>query len=167
MGKVVDVNDALYGDGPMAPERAGRIPPYAFLQYTEMKGMGDKEVRRTLAGRGGVVAHLGTNDMNTVLERIDEGDDKAGLVFRALIYQVAKEIGALSAALKGEVDAIVLTGGLARSRDCVDGIKEYVRCIAEVIVIPGEKELEALAEGALRVIRGGEQLKEYDPDIVS
>jgi len=161
MGKVVDVNDALYGDGPMGPERAGRVPPYAFVQYTASRSMSDSEIKRSLAGGGGIKAHLGTHDMNTVLDMIDEGDEKAELVFNAFIYQVAKEIGAMSAALMGEVDAIVLTGGLAQSRECIDRIKEYVRCISQVIVIPGENEMEALAAGALRVLRGGEKLKEY------
>jgi len=160
-GRVVDVNDALYGDGPMGPERAGKLPPYAFLRYVQDRGMDDRAVRRLLAGGGGVVAHLDTNDMEDVVARMRRGEARAARVFDALVYQVAKEIGALAAALQGAVDGVVITGGLARSEACVEKLKDYVSFIAPVFVIPGERELEALAAGALRVLAGEEEAREY------
>jgi butyrate kinase len=108
-------------------------------------------------------AYIGTNDLRVCEERIAIGDEKAKLVHRAMAYQVAKEIGAMLAALGGEADAIVLTGGLAYSKMFTDIIKEYVGKLAPVMIYPGEDELDALARGALRILGGEEQAKEYEP----
>jgi butyrate kinase len=166
-GKMVDVNQALDGTGPFSPERAGGLPvgdvarmcfgihPYEGLRLTY-----DQMFRR-LAGQGGLVAHLGTNDALAVEARINAGDARARLVYEAMAYQVAKEIGAMATVLKGEVDAVILTGGLAHSEMLLAWIRERVAWIGPVLVYPGEDEMLALAQGALRVLRGEEQAKEY------
>ncbi len=160
-GKVIDVNNALNGDGPFSPERAGGLPAWDLIQLALSGKYTKDELKKKLAGKGGMVAYLGTNDFKEVKRRIAQGDKKAKLIYDAMVYQIAKEIGALAAALKGEVDAIVLTGGLANEKDFTNSIKEYVKFIAKVMVFPGEKEMEALAMGALRVLRGEEKPKEY------
>ncbi len=166
-GRMVDVNQALDGTGPFSPERAGGLPvgdvirmcysvyPYDKTRYTY------EQMMRKIVGQGGLVAHLGTNDAREVERRIAQGDEHARLVYEAMAYQIAKEIGAMATVLKGEVDAIVLTGGLARSGMLVNWIKERVQWIAPVLVYPGEDEMLAMAQGALRVLRGEEQAKEY------
>jgi len=116
---------------------------------------------RRCVGGGGLVAHLGTNDAREVERRIAEGDEHARLVYEAMAYQTAKEIGAMATVLKGEVDAIVLTGGLAHSEMLTGWIRERVEWIAPVLIFPGEDEMEAMTMGALRVLRGEEQPKEY------
>lgn len=120
------------------------------------------ELRRKLIGRGGLVAYLGTNDGREVKKRIDAGDEQAKLIYKAMAYQVGKEIGSQCAVLKGDIDAIVLTGGLAYDNMFIDWIKEMVSFMAPVMVYPGEDELLALAHGALRVIIGGEKAKTYE-----
>jgi butyrate kinase len=120
-----------------------------------------EEIMKKLVGQGGLVGYLGTNDAVKVEQRIAAGDEKAKLIYEAMAYQVAKEIGAASAVLKGKVDAIVLTGGLAYGKGFVKSITDRINWIADVIVHPGENELQALAEGALRVLRGEEEVKVY------
>lgn len=161
-GRVVDVNNALDGDGPFSPERSGGLPAADLArlcfggQYTEA------EIRKLLVGRGGLVAHLGTNDGREVVKSIRADDQHASLVYEAMAYQVAKEIGAAAAVLSGQVDAIVITGGLAYDQDyLVRWIKERVAFIADVLVYPGEDELTALVEGALRVLNDEETAKQY------
>ncbi len=160
-GRVVDVNNALNGDGPFAPERAGGLPAWDLIQLALSGKYTKEELKKKLAGKGGVVAYLGTNDMREVEERVKNGDKKAEEVYKAMAYQVAKEIGALSAVLAGDVDAIVISGGLAYSEMFVNWIKERVSFIAPVFVYPGGDEMRALAMGALRVLRGEEEAKEY------
>ncbi len=160
-GRVVDVNNALNGDGPFAPERAGGLPVWDAMALALSGKYTEAELKKKLAGKGGVVAYLGTNNMREVEERVKAGDDRARLIFEAMAYQVAKEIGADATVLKGEVDAIVLTGGLAHSELFVNWIKERVSFIAPVMVYPGEDEMRALACGALRVLRGEEKAKKY------
>ncbi len=160
-GRVVDVNNALNGDGPFAPERAGGLPAADLIELALSGKYTKEELKKKLAGKGGVVAYLGTNDMKEVKKRIKEGDKKAEEVYRAMAYQVAKEIGGLSAVLFGKVDAIVLTGGLAHDEMFVNWIKERVSFIAPVLVYPGGDEMRALAAGALRVLRGEEEAKKY------
>jgi butyrate kinase len=116
---------------------------------------------KKIAGQGGLVAHLGTNDAREVERRIEEGDEHARLIYEALAYQIAKEIGLMATVLKGAVDAIVLTGGLARSGMLVDWIVERVGWIAPVMIYPGEDEMLAMAQGALRVLRGEEEARDY------
>ncbi len=160
-GKVVDVNDALNGEGPFAPERAGGLIAWDVAKMAFSGEYTPDELRKKIAGKGGIVAYLGTNDMREVERRIAEGDKKAEMVYKAMAYQVAKEIGAMAAAMYGEVDAIVITGGLARDEQFVSWVKERVSFIAKVMIYPGEDEMRALALGALRVLKGEEQAREY------
>lgn len=161
-GRVIDVNNALDGEGPFSPERAGAVPVGDFfrLYYTEQF---DKDfLLRRLKGAGGVVSYLETNNIKGVVDRIKTGDKEAKIVIDAMVYQIAKEIGALSTVTAGKVDAIVLTGGMAYSDYIVDGIKERVGFIAKVGVIPGENEMQSLYEGAKRVLDGVEEVKTYE-----
>jgi butyrate kinase len=121
-----------------------------------------EEMKKLLAGKGGLVSHLGTNNAIEVEERIEKGDEYAKLVYEAMAYQVAKTVGEMAAVLKGEVDAIILTGGLARSKMLTEWIKERTSFIAPVLLYPGEDEMRALAEGALRVLKGEEKEKIYE-----
>lgn len=162
-GRIIDVNNALNGDGPFTPERSGGLPvgDLVDLCFSGRKTHG--EIKRMIKGAGGIVAYLGTNDMLEVEREIEQGNQVYRAVYEAMAYQVAKEIGALSAVLSGRVDGIVITGGVAYDRNFVGWISERVSFIAEVMVYPGEREMEALALGALRVLRGQEQAREYDP----
>ncbi len=166
-GRMIDVNQALDGTGPFAPERAGGLPvgdvvrmcfgihPYESLNLTY------DEMFKKIAGHGGLVAHLGTNNAVEVEARIEAGDAQARLVYQAMAYQIAKEIGAMATVLKGRVDAIALTGGLAHSEMLMAWIRERISWIGPVLVYPGEDEMLALAQGALRVLQGKEEAKVY------
>ena len=160
-GKVVDVNNGLHGDGPFSPERAGTVPAGDLIALCYSGEHYREEIMKRLVGQGGLVGYLGTNDAKEVEQRIAAGDKKAELIYEAMSYQVAKEIGSCSTVLSGKVDAIVLTGGLAYGAGFVKRISDRVNWIADVIVQPGEDELQALAEGALRVLRGEEEIKVY------
>lgn len=160
-GRVVDVNNGLDGEGPFSPERAGTVPAGDLVALCFSGDYYREEVMRMLVGQGGLVGYLGTNDAVKVENMIEAGDEKAKLVYEAMAYQVAKEIGAASAVLAGKVDAIILTGRLAYGKSFVERITRRVQWIADVIVHPGENELQALAEGALRVLRGEEEEKTY------
>ncbi|MDQ0269377.1 butyrate kinase [Cytobacillus purgationiresistens] len=160
-GRVIDVNNALHGEGPFSPERAGTVPAGELISLCYSGDYYREEVMKMLVGGGGLVGYLGTNDAVKVEQMVADGDEKATLVYNAMAYQIAKEIGSASAVLKGKVDAIVLTGGLAYGKDFVNDISSYINWIADVIVQPGENELQALAEGALRVLRGEEAEKVY------
>lgn len=164
-GKVVDVNNGLHGDGPFSPERAGTVPAGDLIDLCFSGEHYRDELMKRLVGQGGMVGYLGTNDAVEVEKRIDAGDEKAKLVFEAMGYQVAKEIGSASAVLSGKVDAIILTGGLAYGKSFVKSIQERVAWISDVLVHPGENELQALAEGALRVLTGEEKAKHYPNEV--
>lgn len=161
-GRVVDVNNALDGDGPFSPERAGTIPAGQLVEMCFDSGKSKAEIKKELTGAGGVVAHLKTNNILDVLAMADNGDGKAKNVLDAMCYNVGKAIGAMAAVLSGKTDAVILTGGIAHSEYVCDYIKEMTGFIADFVVIPGENELEALAVNALRVLRGEEQPKEYN-----
>lgn len=160
-GRVIDVNNALNGEGPFSPERTGTLPVGGLVKLCYSGEYTIAEMNKKICGKGGLVAHLGTNDGRDVEKMIAAGNKKAELIFEAMAYQVAKEIGAIATVLEGKVDAICLTGGLAYGSRLVNWIKERVEFIAPVKVYPGEDELIALAEGGLRVLRGEEQAKEY------
>ncbi|TFD92518.1 butyrate kinase [Jeotgalibacillus sp. R-1-5s-1] len=160
-GRVVDVNNGLHGDGPFSPERAGTVPAGDLVELCFSGDYYREEIMKMLVGQGGLVGYLGTNDAVKVEQMIQNGDEKAKKVYEAMAYQVAKEIGAAAAAIKGKADAIILTGGLAYGKDFVELIRERIDWIADVIVQPGENELQALAEGALRVLREEETAKVY------
>ncbi|MDQ0183797.1 butyrate kinase [Cytobacillus kochii] len=163
-GRVIDVNNALHGEGPFSPERAGTVPAGDLIDMCFSGEYYREEIMSMLVGEGGLVGYLGTNDAVKVEKMIEAGDEKAKLVYDAMGYQIAKEIGTASAVLKGKVDAIILTGGLAYGKAFVNDISSYVNWIADVIIEPGEDELQALAEGALRVLRGEEEAKNYSID---
>lgn len=160
-GRVIDVNNGLNGDGPFSPERAGTVPAGDLVNLCFSGEYYRDEILKKLVGQGGLVGYLGTNDALKVERMIRNGNEEARLVYSAMAYQVAKEIGAASAVIYGKVDAIVLTGGLAFGKEFVNEISERVNWIADVITHPGENELQALAEGALRVLRGEEEGKNY------
>ncbi|TYP56676.1 butyrate kinase [Thermosediminibacter litoriperuensis] len=160
-GRVVDVNNGLDGEGPFSPERAGQLPAMDFAKLIFSKNLTIQEIKKMIAGKGGLVAHFGVNDARVIKKMIEEGSEEVKLVYEAMAYQVAREIGACAAVLCGQVDAVVLTGGLAHDEMLVDWIKKRVSFIAPVHVFPGEDELRALAEGALRVLTGQEKPKEY------
>jgi butyrate kinase len=160
-GRMVDVNQALDGTGPFAPERAGGLPLGDVVRMCYSGDYTYEQMIKKITGRGGLVAHLGTNDAREVEQRIEKGDQHAKLIYQAMAYQIAKEIGLMATVLKGDVDAIVLTGGLARSEMLVDWIVERVEWIAPMMIYPGEDEMLAMAQGALRVLRGEEEARDY------
>lgn len=166
-GKVVDVNNGLHGEGPLSPERAGTVPAGDLIALCYSGEYYREELMKKLVGQGGLIGYLGTNDAVKVEQRIAAGDQGAKLVYEAMAYQVAKEIGAASTVLAGKVDAIVLTGGLAYGKSFVKSITDRINWIADVIVHPGEDELQALAEGALRVLRGEEEVMVYPGNLTT
>lgn len=160
-GRVVEVNNALDGEGPFSPERAGTMQAGQFAQLIGNTELTKADIAKKLAGKGGLVAHLNTNDAREVEKRLKVGDKEAELVYSAMIYQVARYISAAAVPVCGKVDYIILTGGIAYSEYLTAKLKEYISFIAPVVVIPGENELQALAEGAFRVLSGEEQAKQY------
>jgi butyrate kinase len=160
-GKVVDVNNALDGDGPFSPERAGSLPTGDLVRLCFSGGYSRDEILKLIQGKGGLVAYLGTTDGREIERRIAAGDGQAAEVFEAMAYQVAKEIGACAAVLAGDVEAIALTGSLAYSKTLVDKLRSRIAFIAPVYLDPGENEMEALAAGALRFLEGKEALSTY------
>lgn len=160
-GRVIDVANALDGEGPFSPERSGGLP---VGDIVELCFSGDKtktEIEKLIVGKGGIVSYFNTNDAREVVAKIEGGDKYAELIYKAMAYQVSKEIGALATVVNGKIDAIILTGGIAHDKLFTSYVKERVSFLAEVVVFPGEDELKALNEGALRVLRGEEKPKEY------
>lgn len=160
-GRVIDVFNALDGDGAFSPERAGAVPTGALIKMCFSGQYTEKEVYKKAVGNGGFNAYVGTNDMRGVEKMVKEGDTKAAEVREAFIMQVAKDIGSMACVLKGKVDQIIVTGGIAYDEVVVAGLKERAGFIAPFTVYPGEDELLALAQGALRVMNGEEAAKEY------
>ncbi len=160
-GRVIDVNQALNGDGPFSPERSGSLPVGALVDLCYSGKYSAREVKAMITGKGGYVAYLGTNDAYEVEKMAEAGDEKAKLIQEAMAYQVAKEIGAMSTVLKGEVDAILLTGGIAYGKPFVDAVSERIAHIAQVYVYPGEDEMRALAMNGLMVYKGEVEPREY------
>jgi len=161
-GKMVDILSD--DEGPLAPERSGKISPLRLLKFCYAQGNTESIVFKKIRGQGGFLAHLGTTDAIEVEKRIENGDKKAEMVYNAMIYQAAKSIGELAVAIDGDVDYIILTGGLSYSKMVTNGITKKAGFIAPVEVVPGENELEALAMGVLRVLRGEEEAHQYDFD---
>lgn len=160
-GRVVDVNNGLDGDGPFSAERTGGIPVGDLVRVCYSGEYTQDEMHKLIKGHGGMVAYLGTQDLRVVEDQIKKGKEEAKLVYDAMIYQIAKEIGAIATVVNGKVDAITLTGGMAKSKQFVKMIKARVEFIAPVIIIPGEQEMRALAMGALRVLKHQEKAKIY------
>jgi butyrate kinase len=161
-GRVIDVNQALDGDGPFSPERSGSLPAGALVKLCFSGKYTMKEIQYMITGKGGLVAYLGTNDAYEVEKRAAAGDEKAKLIQDAMAYQVAKEIGAMATVLKGEVDAILLTGGIAYGQPFVDKLTSRIRHISPVYVYPGEDEMRALAMNGLMVLKGETEPLEYN-----
>ena len=151
----------LDGDGPFSPERAGSLPTGDLVSLCFSGEYTEPQIRRMLAGGGGMVAYAGTSDMREVAKMAQEGNAKMAELIDAFHYQVGKEIGATAAAMHGKVDQIILTGGIAYGKKTVDAITDLVGWIAPITVYPGEDELLALAQGALRVLNGEEQVMKY------
>ncbi len=160
-GRVVDVNQALDGEGPFSPERSGTLPVGDLVKLCFSGKYSINEVKEMVKGKGGYAAYLDTNNAKEVGERIEKGDEKAKLVQQAMIQQVAKEIGAMFTVLFGEVDGILLTGGIAYDKKFTAAITERVKKLGEVFVYPGEDEMEALAMNGLMVLRGELEPKVY------
>lgn len=160
-GKVVDVANALVGDGPFSPERTGGLPSGPLVKACFSGKYTEDEMNKLINGKGGFVAYSNTNDMRDLLKWSKEGDKKADLIIDGFHYQLCKEIGAMSVVLGGKVDQIILTGGISYSERTQKAMKEAVDFIAPVTVYPGEDELLALAQGAIRVMNGEEKAKEY------
>ncbi|SHH53665.1 butyrate kinase [Clostridium grantii] len=160
-GRVVDVNNALDGEGPFSPERSGSVPIGELVKMCFSGEHSLEEIKKKIVGKGGIISYLGTNDVRIVEEKICSGDKKAELIKEAFIYQVSKEIGACATVLKGKVDSIILTGGISYSKSVTKKIIENVGFISPVTIYPGEDEMLALAEGGLRVLGGEEVAREY------
>ena len=153
-GRIVDVNNALDGDGPFAPDRAGSIPSSELIKVCFPGQYTKEELLKFISSKGGLVAYLGTNSVIQVMERIEKGDQRAKKVLESMCYNISKQIGAMAGALSGKVQAILLTGGIAYNEPIVEYIREHCGFIAPVEVYPGENELEALVMNALVVLRG-------------
>jgi butyrate kinase len=160
-GKVIDVNNALNGDGPFSPERSGGLPSGQLVDLCFSGRFSHGELMSMLTGKGGMMAYLGTNSFIEVCKMAELGDPKAILISKAASYQVGKEIGAMAAVLDGKVDAIILTGGMAYQESYINDIREMVSFIAEVIVYPGEDELKSLAFNGLLALDGKIEIKTY------
>lgn len=158
-GRIIDsIGD---DDGQFSPERSGSVPSLELIRLCFSGDYTKADMVKKVRGKGGLFAHLGTSDCRVIEKMIKDGDQHADLVFQAQAYQIAKGIGLLSIVLKGKCDAIILTGGVARSQMLTDRIKEYVSFIAPVAVLPGENEMEALALGGLRLLSGEETARQY------
>ncbi|MFP4442671.1 MAG: butyrate kinase, partial [Spirochaetia bacterium] len=160
-GRVIDVNNGLDGDGPMAAERSGTVPAGQLVSFVLDSGDGGKEARRRITGGGGLAGYCGTSDLREVIARMNGGDRESGLAFRSMAYQIAKEISMHGAVLNGNVDMIIITGGMAFEERLTSEIAGRIAWIAPVEIIPGEEELTALAENALEALRGNRIIKEY------
>jgi butyrate kinase len=161
-GKVIDVNQALDGEGPFSPERSGTLPAGALVKLCYDGTLTLDEMKRMITGEGGYVAYLGTNSAYEVELLAQEGDEKASLIQDGMSYQIGKEIASMCAVLHGDVDAIILTGGISHNPMVVEYIKKMVSFIAPVVIYPGEDEMHALAMNGLMVLKGEIKPKEYD-----
>lgn len=160
-GRVLDTYCGMGGDGAFSPERAGRVAANTLIDICYSGEYSQREVHKMIVGEGGFVAHLGTNSMIEVMQMIEAGDQKAQLIVDAFIYNVAKDIGALSTSVSGEVDGIIITGGIAHNKYITNQIESRCKFIAPIYVHAGESELESLAHNALSVLTGEVKAKEY------
>ena len=163
-GKVIDVNNALNGDGPFSPERAGSIPADQLVEVCFSGRYTQRGIKQMLNGKGGLKAHLNTTDVAMIAERAEQGREPYKTVLDAMIYRVATEVGQRAVALRGKVDAIILTGGIAHSDYCVKGIASWIKWIAPIVVRAGEDELDSLAFNAYGAMTGSIPITRYRPD---
>lgn len=160
-GRIIEVNKCTDGDGPFSPERTGSLPVGEVIKACFSGKYTEAEMQQMVRGQGGVMAYLGTSDMRVVEKMIDDGDEIADLVLRAFVFQVVKAAGGCCAVLAGNVDMIAITGGIAYSQRITNMLEEKLHCFAPIRIYPGEAEAEALVAGALRVMRGQEEVVEY------
>ena len=160
-GHAIDANNALDGEGPFSPERAGSLPAADLVRLCYSGKYTEKELLKRIAGQAGLTAHLGTNNMREILQRIKSGDEQAQLIVDAMLYHTAKQIASEAAVLCGQIDAILLTGGMAHSDYIVSELRRRIGFLAPVYTFPGEDEMEALALNALSVLQGKRQAKIY------
>ena len=163
-GRVIDVNNALNGEGPFSPERAGTIPADQLAELCFSGKYTLKQIKKMLNGKGGLTAHLGMNDVVTIARKASEGEEPYKGVLDAMLYTVAKQAGAMYVTLRGQVDAIILTGGIAHSDYCVGILKEQIDYLAPVVLMPGEDEMGLLAYNALGALKGELPLQVYRPE---
>ncbi len=160
-GRVIDTSNALEGEGPFSPGRSGSLPAKQLVDLCFSGNYTKQDIAQMINGQGGLVSLTGSNDVKELVNRALNGDHKIQRIIEAMAYNIGKEIGAMSAVLHGHVDAILITGGIAYNDFICDYIKEMVRFIAPVVVIPGENEMQALARSALAVLRGERKAKKY------
>ena len=160
-GRAIECSDALSGDGPFSPSRAGMLPTAGLVKLCYSGQYTEAEMLRKINGHSGLTAHLGTNDVREVEQRIANGDEKARLVLDAMVYSIARWLASVAPATNGHVDAIILTGAIAHSTYVTDGLKRRLSFLAPIFVYPGEDELTALAMNALRAMRGEQEIKVY------
>ena len=160
-GRAIDANNALDGEGPFSPERAGSLPAADLIRLCYSGKYTEKQLLKRIAGQAGLTAHLGTNNMREILQRIKDGDEHAQLLVDAMLYHTAKQIASEAAVLCGQIDAILLTGGMAHSDYIVSELRRRIGFLAPVYTFPGEDEMEALALNALAVLQGKRQAKKY------
>jgi len=163
-GKMIDNNTPE--EGPFGPDRTGSLPVRELIKLCMTGDHTQPQLDRMVFGEGGLFAYLGTRDLKEIERRIDSGDPKASAVYDAMIYQVAKEIGAMGAVLEGRVDAVLLTGGMAHSERLIAKLRTYIEWIAPVTIYPGEDELQSIAEGVFRVLHGEEQAKQLEAHLL-
>ena len=161
MGRVVDVNNALDGDGPFSPERSGGLPAAQLVELALSGKLSRQELKKRITGKGGLVAYCGTNDLTEIARRIEAGDTAAAHVFDAMIYQIAKEIAMHGATLSGKIDLVVLTGGMAYNREVIDGLTRRISYLSPIEVIPGEREMVSLAAAAVSVLSAEAPVRSY------
>jgi butyrate kinase len=161
LGRVTDVNNALDGDGPFSPERTGGLPVAGVYELAFSGQYSLEQVRKLNHGFGGLVSYLNTNDAEEVSDMISEGHVLAKRVLKAMVYQIAKEIGGLYAVTRNNLDAIIITGGLAYNQDVLQPLLEYLDHLGEIVVYPGEDELEALNGNLVSLTNGKIEISEY------
>ncbi len=163
-GRVIDTSHGLGGDGPITPERAGCCPPYPLIDMCFSGQYTKQEIKKKLIGKGGAVAYFGTNDMRVIVQKAKEGEPEYALFMKAFVLNIAKYIVAQGAVVDGKVDAIILTGGVAYSKDITDAITKKVDWLAPVKVYPGENELESLAENGYIILSGATKIHTYNKE---
>lgn len=160
-GKIVDGNDVLNGDGPISPNRSGYVPLLPVIKMCYSGKYTLDEMKAKVSKTGGLLGLVGTDNMLEIKDRIAKGDQWAELIYRAFAYNLAKYIGSYACVLEGKVDGIVMTGGVSNDKDFIENVRKYAGWIGEIIVLAGDFEMEALANGAIRALNGEEELLEY------
>lgn len=160
-GRVIDVNNALNGEGPFGPERSGTLPAGALARFCLEKDLSWPQVNKMLIGEGGLYAYVGHKDAQRLEKEAREGDPRAILLQNAMVYQISKEIGSMATVLCGEVDAILITGGMAHNPDLTEEVKKRINFIAPVLIFPGEDEMRALAQNGSLLLKGKISAREY------